>query len=116
MAGSCLLSSKDNMTNSTSYYDILGISKKSSDDDIKRAYLSLAKKHHPDQNLQNRTTAAHNFQKILEAYDTLKTREGRARYNKTLRIAAENDNKQTTTGLFSNFSEWFRPKQKETQI
>lgn len=102
------------MTKSTSYYDILGISKKSSDDDIKRAYLTLAKKHHPDQNPQNRARAARNFQIILEAYDALKTRESRAEYNKELRISAENDNKQTTS-LFSNFGGWLRPKRKETQ-
>ena len=103
------------MTNSTSYYDILGISKLSSDDDIKRAYLALAKKYHPDQNPHNRMTAARNFQKILEAYDTLKTREGRAEYNKKLRVAAENDNRNTPPGLFSTLNEWLRPQRKETQ-
>ena len=101
------------MTESSSYYDILGIPKRASDDDIKRAYLTLAKKYHPDQNPHNQAKSARNFQRVLEAYDTLKSRESRAEYNKKLRIAAENDNRQAGS-LFSNLSEWFRPKQKQT--
>ena len=99
------------MKDSFSYYDILGIPKQASDDDIKRAYLSLAKKYHPDQNPQNRRLAAQWFQIVLEAYNAIKTREKRAIYNSKLRTKAMNDNKgRKNSKLFSNIGEWFRPE------
>lgn len=97
------------MKDSTSYYDILNISKKASDGDIKRAYLALAKKFHPDHNPQNQRVSAKRFQTILEAYNALKTREKRADYNRKSRLAAENDNTQHT-GFFSQFSDWLKPQ------
>ena len=101
------------MKDSFSYYDILGIPKQSSDDDIKKAYLSLAKKYHPDQNPRNKRLASQRFQIILEAYNAIKTREKRALYNSELRTKAMNDNKaRQNTGLFSNIGEWFRPEAK----
>ena len=104
------------MRDSFSYYDILGIPKQASDDDIKQAYLSLAKKYHPDQNPKNRRLASQRFQIILEAYDAIKTREKRALYNSQLRTKALNDNKtRQNTGLFSSISEWFRPEEKKVR-
>ena len=98
------------MKDSFSYYDILGIPNKASDDDIKRAYLNLAKKYHPDHNPQNRSIASRRFQAILEAYNALKTREKRASYNRKLRTAAENDNhKPSGPSIFSQLGEWLSP-------
>lgn len=95
------------MTDRLSYYDILGIPKQTSDADVKRAYLSLAKKYHPDQNPKNKGMALKRFQIVSEAYNAVKTREKRAQYNEKLRSQALNDNK--TVGLFSHISEWLRP-------
>ena len=106
------------MKNNFSYYDILGIPSKASDEDIKRAYLKLAKKYHPDQNPQNRNIAAKRFQIVLEAYNAIKTREKRATYNQKIRVSALNDNAKETTGIFSRIGEFFTPsnrEQKETQ-
>jgi len=106
------------MKDSFSYYDILGIPSKASDNDIKRAYLELAKKYHPDQNPQNPKLASHRFKVIVEAYDAIKTREKRADYNRKLRTMAENDNTQTTHSIFSQIGDLFRTnkrEQKETQ-
>ena len=50
-----------------SYYDILGVNKNSSIDEIKRAYRNLALKYHPDLNPNNRN-AEMMFRKINQAY------------------------------------------------
>ncbi|NCT40377.1 MAG: J domain-containing protein [Alphaproteobacteria bacterium] len=107
------------MKDSFSYYDILGIPNRASDDDIKRAYLNLAKKYHPDYNPHNRKLASHRFQAILEAYEAIKTREKRAAYNRKLRLAAENDNqKPAGDSIFSKLGTLFtinKQPHKETQ-
>ena len=103
------------MSNNISYYDILGIPKQASQDEIKQAYLVLAKKYHPDQNPQNKPLAMRRFQRILEAYETLRSREKRAYYNKELRQAETeaNDNTNTNTpSLFLNLGKWLSHKTK----
>jgi DnaJ-class molecular chaperone len=59
----------NNMTRKN-YYEILGISKEASADEIKSAYRSLAKKYHPDKNPSNKS-AEGRFKDIQEAYDVL---------------------------------------------
>ena len=106
------------MINRYSYYDILGIPSKASDNDVKRAYLDLAKKYHPDRHPNNRKIASHRFQAIVEAYEAIKTREKRAMYNRKLRIAAENDNRKPAgNSSFSKLGTLFTPAKqpKETQ-
>ncbi|PWG00742.1 molecular chaperone DnaJ [Levilactobacillus bambusae] len=61
------------------YYEILGVSKDASDDDIKRAYRKLAKKYHPD--LNDAPDAAEKFKDIQEAYDVLGDTQKRANYD-----------------------------------
>ncbi len=100
-----------------SYYEILSVSPKASDDEIKRAYHSLAKKFHPDRNPRNKRVSELRFRLISEAYAGLKTREKRAVYNQSIRLNAQNDNK-TTGGFFSQIGEIFWPQeatQKEQQ-
>ena len=58
------------------YYNTLGIAKDATPDDIKRAYRSLASKHHPDKGGDTAT-----FQKVQEAYATLSDPEKRAAYD-----------------------------------
>ncbi len=92
-----------------SYYEILKISSKASDDDVKRAYHSLAKKFHPDRNPQNRRMAELRFRLISEAYAELKTQRKRLEYSQSLTPKAQNDN-AGHAGFFSQISEIFWPK------
>ena len=62
------------------YYEVLGIEKSSSVDEIKRAYRVKAKEHHPDLNPDN-TEAEENFREATEAYEVLSNEEKRAMYD-----------------------------------
>ena len=59
------------------YYDILGVNKNASQDDIKKAYRNLSKKYHPDRNGGDDSK----FKEINEAYDTLGDEEKRKVYD-----------------------------------
>jgi len=62
------------------YYDILGVSKSSSADEIKKAYRKLAIKYHPDKNPGDKE-AEENFKEAAEAYDVLGNEEKRRKYD-----------------------------------
>ncbi|MCG6534408.1 MAG: J domain-containing protein [Syntrophales bacterium LBB04] len=64
----------------TDYYKILGVDKKASADDIKKAYRKLAKKYHPDANPGNKE-AEEKFKKLSEAYAVLSDKEKRDQYD-----------------------------------
>jgi curved DNA-binding protein len=63
------------------YYQILGIAKKASADEIKKAYRKLAVKWHPDKNPNNKVAAEEKFKKISEAYAVLSDVEKRQQYD-----------------------------------
>lgn len=94
--------------NQQSYYDILNISRKASDAEVKTAYRALVKTHHPDRNPGNRLMAEHRIKALNEAYAQLKTRQGRIDYNRRVRLHAQNDNKHRGSWL-SQISEIFWP-------
>jgi molecular chaperone DnaJ len=62
------------------YYEILGISKNASEDEVKKAYRKLAMQHHPDRNPGNKEAEA-KFKEATEAYEVLKDEQKRAAYN-----------------------------------
>ncbi len=62
------------------YYEVLGLKKGASENDIKRAYKRLASKHHPDKN-QGSKEAEAKFKEINEAYEVLGDAEKRAAYD-----------------------------------
>ncbi len=66
---------------SKNLYDVLGVSKSASNDEIKKAYRQLAKKWHPDLNKSPEAKAK--FQEISEAYDILSDSNKKARYDAT---------------------------------
>ena len=64
------------------YYEVLGVPRTATADDIKQAYRKLARKHHPDlQPAAERGRAAERFKEINEAYEVLSDADKRARYD-----------------------------------
>ena len=69
------------MESKRDYYEVLGVSKGASADEIKKAYRSLAKKYHPDLHPDNREEAEAKFKEISEAYEVLSDPDKRSRYD-----------------------------------
>ena len=62
------------------FYDILGVQKNASDDEIKKSYRKLAMKYHPDRNKDDKE-AEKKFKEATAAYEALKDPEKRAAYD-----------------------------------
>ena len=62
------------------YYEVLGVSKGASEDELKKAYRRLAKKYHPDLNHGDKAAEA-SFKEVNEAYEVLSDKDKRARYD-----------------------------------
>ncbi|HHT96528.1 MAG TPA: molecular chaperone DnaJ [Clostridiales bacterium] len=68
------------MTDKRDYYEILGVSKSASDDELKKAFRQLAKKYHPDVNPGNKEAEA-KFKEIQEAYAVLSDSDKKRQYD-----------------------------------
>jgi DnaJ-class molecular chaperone len=91
------------MPANSNYFSILGISKDSSAEEIKRAYYRLAEEWHPD---RNKTSGAEaRFRSINQAYETLKDDELRAKY--VLELGVEPEWKRQDS------KNWYEAKQQQ---
>ena len=91
------------------YYDVLGVSKNSSSDQIKSAYRKLAVKYHPDKNKGDKA-AEEKFKEASEAYHVLSNNERKQNYDNFGHAAFENGGARGGFGNFdfsSSFSDIF---------
>ena len=87
------------------YYQVLGVARSSSADDIRKAYRKLAMQYHPDRNPGDKV-AEDRFKEINEAYQVLSDKEKRARYDQ---LGSAYSNWQQRGGTPNDFdwSQWF---------
>jgi molecular chaperone DnaJ len=71
------------------FYEMLGVARGASADDLKKAYRKLAMQYHPDRNPGDKA-AEHKFKEVSEAYDVLKDDQKRAAYDRFGHAAFEN--------------------------
>jgi molecular chaperone DnaJ len=63
------------------YYEVLGVPRTATPDEVKRAFRKLAKEHHPDMHKENKKAAEEKFKELSEAYEVLADAEKRRRYD-----------------------------------
>ena len=73
------------------YYEILGVRKDASPEEVRQAFRRLAKKYHPDRNTSRAKWAESKIRVIIQAYDTLMDRDLRSAYDRRLRQEMDPD-------------------------
>ena len=69
------------MAEKRDYYEVLGVSKTATDEELKKAYRKLAKQYHPDANPDNKEEAEKKFKEVNEAYEVLSDAQKRRMYD-----------------------------------
>ena len=69
------------MAQKRDYYEVLGVQKNATDEELKKAFRKLAKKYHPDANPDNKAEAEQKFKEVNEAYEILSDKQKRQMYD-----------------------------------
>ncbi|NES72280.1 MAG: J domain-containing protein, partial [Okeania sp. SIO2D1] len=93
-----------------SYYSLLGLHPKASNQEIRRAYRELSKRYHPDTTDMPKAIATVKFQQINEAYATLVNSEKRLEYDKKIRRLYVDDLSQRVNFNHRNSSAYLDPQ------
>ncbi|MCL4335243.1 MAG: molecular chaperone DnaJ [Candidatus Thermoplasmatota archaeon] len=88
------------------YYQILGVSKTASQDEIKSAFRKLARQYHPDANPENKKAAEEKFKEISEAYEVLSDPQKRSVYDRTGSVEFEPGRQDFNWQDFTHFSDF----------
>jgi molecular chaperone DnaJ len=93
-------------TNKRDYYEVLGIERNASEEEIKKAFRKMAFKYHPDHNHDEKTGEA--FKEVNEAYEALSDREKREAYDRYGHAGVENAGNRGFEGMdFGGFGDIF---------
>jgi molecular chaperone DnaJ len=93
------------MSNKRDYYEVLGVQRNASGDEIKKAYRKLAMQYHPDRNKEADATAK--FKEINEAYEVLSDEEKRSLYDRYGHAGVRNGSGASDFTGFTGFSDIF---------
>lgn len=94
------------MSEKRDYYEVLGVARDASADDIRKAYRQAALKNHPDRNPGD-CEATERFKEATEAYQVLSDEEKRARYDRFGHAGLEGVNFDASGDIFSHFQDIF---------
>ena len=92
------------MADKRDYYEVLGVGRDVSDDELKKVYRKLARQYHPDLHPDD-PTAEEKFKEITEAYEVLSNKEKRSIYDQFGHDGLENGGMGAGAGGFSDVSE-----------
>ncbi|MBQ9377328.1 MAG: molecular chaperone DnaJ [Schwartzia sp.] len=91
------------MSDKRDYYEVLGVQKGASEDEIKKAFKKLARKYHPDLNRDDPKTAEEKFKELNEAYSVLSDPQKKAQYDQFGHAAFEGPGGGGGPGGFGGF-------------
>jgi len=102
------------LDDSIDYYALLGVEKKATSEEIKRAYRKLVFQYHPDRNPDN-PEAAEKLKDIMAAYDILSNEESRAQYDGNKGFRNDRGDGKKSPGNGSHFYEFKQRLEPEPQ-
>ena len=95
------------MAEKRDYYEVLGVSRNATDEEIKKAYRKKAIQYHPDKNPGNKE-AEEKFKEAAEAYDVLSNKEKRAKYDQFGHAGLDGQAGPDFSGGFGNLNDILR--------